>query len=85
MIGSPPCTDNRSYFYPSVSASYVFSESFGEKPNWLNSGRLRAAYAEVGTDSDVPPYSQQLIYSVNANQFGGQAVSSTGTSVPTRT
>ena len=73
---------NRSILYPSVSASYVFSESFASKPTWLNSGRLRAAYAEVGSDTDVPPYSQQLIYSVNANQFQGQAVSSTGGSVP---
>jgi len=73
---------NRSILYPSVSASYVFSESFSTKPRWLNSGRLRAAYAEVGSDTDVPPYSQQLIYSVNANQFQGQAVSSFGTSVP---
>ena len=73
---------NRSILYPSVSASYVFTESFAAKPNWLTSGRLRAAYAEVGSDTDVNPYSQQLIYSVNANQFQGQAVSTTGTSVP---
>jgi len=72
---------NRSILYPSVSASYVFSESF-QKPSWLNSGRLRAAYAEVGSDTDVPPYSQQLIYTVNANQFQGQAIGALGTSVP---
>ncbi|HTF17986.1 MAG TPA: SusC/RagA family TonB-linked outer membrane protein [Chryseolinea sp.] len=73
---------NRSILYPSVSASYVFSESFSSKPRWLNSGRIRAAYAEVGSDLDVGPYSQQLLYSVNANQFGGQAVATSGTSVP---
>lgn len=74
--------ENRSILYPSVSASYVFSESFGSKPGWLSSGRLRAAYAEVGSDTDVPPYSHQLIYTVNANQFQGQAVSAFGTSRP---
>lgn len=73
---------NRSILYPSVSASYVFSESFATKPRWLNSGRLRAAYAEVGSDTDVPPYAQQLIYTVNANQFQGQAIGAFGTSVP---
>ena len=73
---------NRSILYPSVSASYVFSESFNSKPNWLNSGRIRAAYAEVGSDLDVGAYSQQLLYSVNANQFGGQAVATSANSVP---
>ncbi|MEJ1237151.1 SusC/RagA family TonB-linked outer membrane protein [Chryseolinea sp. T2] len=73
---------NRSILYPSISASYVFSESFATKPSWLNSGRVRVAYAEVGSDTDVAPYSQQLIYSVNANQFQGQAVSSLPASVP---
>ncbi|HTE31495.1 MAG TPA: SusC/RagA family TonB-linked outer membrane protein [Chryseolinea sp.] len=74
--------ENRSIVYPSVSASYVFTESFGKMPSWLNSGRLRAAYAEVGSDTDVGPYSQQLLYTVNANQFQGQAVGSLGTVVP---
>jgi TonB-linked SusC/RagA family outer membrane protein len=73
---------NRSILYPSVSGSYVFSESFASKPRWLTSGRLRAAYAEAGSDLSVGPYSQQLIYSVNANQFQGQAVATSGTSVP---
>jgi TonB-linked SusC/RagA family outer membrane protein len=73
---------NRSILYPSASLSYVFSESFSTKPDWLSSGRFRAAYAEVGSDTDVPPYSQQLIYTVNANQFQGQAVGAFGLSVP---
>ncbi len=59
--------DNRSILYPSVSASYVFSESFNSLPNWLSLGKFRAAYAEVGSDTDVPPYSNVLFYSVNAN------------------
>jgi outer membrane receptor protein involved in Fe transport len=59
---------NRSILYPSVSAGYVFSESF-TPPSWLSFGKLRAAYAEVGSDSDVPPYSNVLLYGVNANFF----------------
>ena len=57
---------NRSILYPSVSGSYVFSEHL---PNatWLNFGKLRLGYAEVGSDGDVPPYSDQLFYSPNAN------------------
>lgn len=37
------------YYYPSVSASIVFSNLIREK--WLNFGKIRAAYAEVGSDT----------------------------------
>jgi TonB-linked SusC/RagA family outer membrane protein len=70
--------DNRTISYPSISASYVFSESF-TKPRWLNFGKFRAAYAKVGSDSDVNPYSNQLYYGVNGQQFQGQAVGNIAT------
>ena len=35
--------------------------------DWLNFGKFRVAYAEVGSDTDVPPYSDVLFYSVNSN------------------
>lgn len=44
---------NYSYFYPSVSTSWVFSETFG-KSNWFTFGKLRASWAQVG--SDTSPY-----------------------------
>ncbi len=65
---------NRSIVYPSVSASYVFSESFTTKPSWLDFGKFRAAYAQVGSDTDVPPYSNRLLYGVNAQLFAAQPV-----------
>ncbi|MDX2250056.1 MAG: SusC/RagA family TonB-linked outer membrane protein [Bacteroidia bacterium] len=65
--------ENRSIMYPSVSGSYVFSESFGSTPSWLTFGKIRAAYAEVGSDTDVAPYSDVLFYGINANLFGNQA------------
>ena len=61
--------ENRSILYPSISASYVFSESFKNSAKWLTFGKLRAAYAEVGSDTDVAPYSDVLFYSINANLF----------------
>lgn len=57
---------NRSILYPSISASYVFSESM-DLPTWLSFGKVRLAYAEVGSDSDVGPSSDVLFYAVNAN------------------
>ena len=65
--------ENRSISYPSISASYVFTESFNTSPGWLNFGKLRAAYAEVGSDTDVQPYSDVLFYGVNANLFANPA------------
>ncbi|MCF0063000.1 SusC/RagA family TonB-linked outer membrane protein [Dyadobacter chenwenxiniae] len=63
---------SNSYLYPSVSGSFVFSQAFANAPNWLTYGKLRAAYAEVGGDTD--PYSDNLYYGVNANPFNGTAL-----------
>jgi len=73
---------NRRKSYSSVSASYVFSQMLGGQLNWLDFGKFRAAFARVGSDSDVGPYSNQLLYTVNANQFAGQPVGTSGTTVP---
>ncbi|WP_428660543.1 SusC/RagA family TonB-linked outer membrane protein [Runella sp.] len=75
--------ENRSILYPSVSGSFVFSQAFNSVPTWLSFGKLRAAYAQVGSDTDVSPYSNNLFYGINSNLFGGQPVGgSQGTTVP---
>jgi TonB-linked SusC/RagA family outer membrane protein len=63
---------SNSYLYPSVSGSFVFSQAFANAPQWLTYGKLRAAYAEVGGDTD--PYSNNLYYGINANPFNGTAL-----------
>ena len=45
--------DNRSYFYPSVSGSFVFTEVL-PKNDVLTFGKVRGSWAEVGKDSS--PY-----------------------------
>ncbi|WP_281671859.1 SusC/RagA family TonB-linked outer membrane protein [Rikenella microfusus] len=40
--------DNYSVFYPSVNASWVFSDTFHIDPNILSFGKLRASWAQVG-------------------------------------
>jgi TonB-linked SusC/RagA family outer membrane protein len=57
----------RSILYPSVTGSFIFSEAL-KLPSWLNYGKFRAAYAEVG-DDNVAPYSNALYYGVNNNLF----------------
>ncbi len=87
MIGSPLCRPKiEIILYPSISASYLFSETFNAENKWF--GKLRVAYAEVGSDTDVPPYSNVLFYGVNSNLFANpmgnlQPVGgSSGTTVP---
>ncbi|MEO6916519.1 MAG: SusC/RagA family TonB-linked outer membrane protein [Chitinophagaceae bacterium] len=45
--------ENRSYFYPSVSGSFVFTELL-PKSNVLSFGKVRASWAQVGKDAN--PY-----------------------------
>lgn len=59
---------NRSILYPSVTGSFVFSQAFDNLPSWLSFGKLRAAYAQVGSDN-VDPYSNALYFAVDNNSF----------------
>lgn len=40
---------DRSYFYPSATASFVFSELV--QPSWLSMGKVRVAYGQAGNDA----------------------------------
>ena len=78
--------ENRSILYPSISGSFVFSELLKDF-KWLNFGKLRAGYAEVGSDGDIAPYANQLFYNVNANLITNPngvlvALGTSGTTVP---
>ncbi|MDJ1483521.1 SusC/RagA family TonB-linked outer membrane protein [Cytophagaceae bacterium YF14B1] len=63
-------TGNRSYFYPSVSTSLVFSELM-QNLRWLSFGKIRAGWAQVGSDTD--PYRLETRYSPTDN-YGSQPV-----------
>jgi TonB-linked SusC/RagA family outer membrane protein len=59
---------NSTYYYPSVSTSFVFSEFV--KPSWLSFGKIRLNYAEVGNS---PGFDRILdTYSVNT-AFGASS------------
>lgn len=51
--------DNRSFFYPSASLSYVFSQHLN-LPSWINYGKLRASLAGIG--KDAKPYKTSIVY-----------------------
>jgi len=57
-----------SFFYPSVSASFVFSDAFPSVGRFMT-GKVRAAYAEVG--KDARPYAYRPALEAKTTAFGG--------------
>ena len=56
IVSSMP-RDNRSFFYPSVSLGWVFTEVEALKNDILTFGKIRGSYAEVGMAGEyVPSY-----------------------------
>ncbi|WP_051359862.1 SusC/RagA family TonB-linked outer membrane protein [Adhaeribacter aquaticus] len=70
---------SNSYLYPGVSTSFIFSQAFSSLPTWLNYGKLRAGYAEVGQGTGA--YANALYYSLNANTFNGLPIGNFNTNV----
>jgi TonB-linked SusC/RagA family outer membrane protein len=56
---------SRSFFYPSASVSYVFSDLHNMSNDWFSYGKLRLSYANVG--KDAPPYFNGPYYNSAAN------------------
>jgi len=59
----------RSFFYPSISSSFVFSEALHLQSDFFSSGKLRAAWSSVG--NDAPVYSLYPTYSLNLGSSSG--------------
>jgi TonB-linked SusC/RagA family outer membrane protein len=83
-------TLSKSYMYPSVATSFVFSDALKLDKKIMSMGRIRASISEVASDTD--PYLLDLYYTVNPLPF--ESISYGGLStdvmanrnlVPTRT
>ncbi len=74
-----PPGDN-SYFYPSVSLSFIASEAFNfhESIPWLNFVKVRGGIAQTATDAE--PY--QLDFYYRTGFFGGQQMSTFPNTIP---
>lgn len=64
-----------SFFYPSISSSFVFSDAFPSVGRVMT-GKVRAAYAEVGRDAD--PYSDRPSLEYKTTSYGGYGYGFTG-------
>jgi TonB-linked SusC/RagA family outer membrane protein len=56
-----PAADN-TYLYPSISGSFIFTNAFKLAGKWLNFGKLRASWAQVGGDTN--PFQLALSYNL---------------------
>ncbi len=70
-ISSTLPANSRSYFYPSVSGSFVFSDALQINSNVLDFGKIRGGYAKVGRDAD--PYNVYNVFALGSS-FLGQAI-----------
>ncbi len=60
--------DNRSYFYPSISGSFVFTELM-KKNDILTFGKVRASLARVGKDAEAYVTSTTLLAPYNYGNY----------------
>lgn len=58
-----------SYFYPSASLGWIFTETFGLTGSAFSFGKLRASWAKVG--SDTSPYSLSAAYGAVTPSYDG--------------
>lgn len=74
---------NRSFFYPSVSVSWVITDMMNKleknMPSWLTYAKVRASFAQVGNDLD--PYQLYNLYQINTNGSTGGIMAETSGSV----
>ena len=75
--------DKNSIDYPSIGASFVFTDALTSLPKWLSFGKVRVSWGQVGNASSVQPYSTKLTYSVGSPHLGKPtAFISTGSDLP---
>lgn len=72
--------NDQSFFYPSVSASYIFTETFEFDPGFITFGKLRASYAEAGNDAD--PYQTKAGYNYSQVSFDGLRMATINNRIP---
>lgn len=69
------------YLYPSVSGSWLFSETW-RLPSWISLGKVRASYA--ASSNGTQPYQNSLSYGIQGYYISGQPLGyiASGTLIP---
>ncbi len=66
--------DNNSFFYPSVSASFVLSDAFNLASSGINLLKLRGSWSEVGSTGALSAYNIIPTFSLFNTGFGNQGL-----------
>lgn len=69
-----------SFFYPSVSLSYIFTDALHIQSKLLNYGKLRASWAQAGSDAE--PYLTDAGYWVQNNSYDGLSFAGINPNIP---
>ncbi|MBX2922124.1 MAG: SusC/RagA family TonB-linked outer membrane protein [Chitinophagaceae bacterium] len=72
--------NNYSFFYPSVSGTFIFSDVLPKTSSFLNFGKLRVSYSHAGNDAD--PYLTSGGYQLTGANYNGNLQASINGSVP---
>ncbi|MDX2413696.1 MAG: SusC/RagA family TonB-linked outer membrane protein [Bacteroidales bacterium] len=72
--------ENRMYSYPSVSTSFIFTEAFDLQSDILTFGKIRASWAQVG--SDTGPYNLNLYIDRSGSSWGDQPIQYVNATLP---
>ena len=72
--------NNYSFFYPSVSTSFIFSKALNIPSDILSFGKLRASWASTGKATEQP-YATTPFYNIGSQPLLGQSLGSVGSSV----
>jgi TonB-linked SusC/RagA family outer membrane protein len=76
--------------YPSVGASFIFSDAMSNLPSWISFGKVRASWAQTGI-VNIGPYASNLTYSLYGFTHNGYSLGSfsqamgTGGNIPNPT
>ncbi len=75
--------ENNHKIYPSVGASFVFTDAFKNLPQILSFGKVRAAWGQVAT-ANVSPYAGNMTYSLSGSGHLGRPLGtfSSGDNIP---
>lgn len=72
--------NNYSFFYPSVSGSFVFTDAFKLGHTPLSFGKVRLSYAQAGKDAS--PYQTEIGYNLSTTSYNGQRFASILGTIP---
>jgi TonB-linked SusC/RagA family outer membrane protein len=75
-------TGSNNLFYPSAGLSFIFSDIWKSRPSWLNYGKVRGSWAQVGGGAP-DPYGLSLAYVAPSSSHLGQPLMNiSGNTIP---